>query len=324
VAIRNQSLNGLGTEIVEGARMLRDANVEIHRVSPHAITIAEDLQAWGEITTPVDPTNLETYVSGYGFDSQWADNFYYTLTPLLTAAWDNDRDVTKLVGPLTSGPPMQRVFYTEDHDKVSTQNGPNNQRTPQLIGMENNGYWAMRRSGLGLAIVLTAPATPMLFMGEEFLETLSFPFNQGKAINWANEQTYAGFRTMVHDLIALRKDSAQQTQGLTGGNIRIIQANNTHNGAVCPALVYHRWLNGGAGDDVVVAANFSNVQLPLRIGLPRPGTWHVRFNSDSKTYSPSFGGTPSNDVLANGPGQDGQAQSGTVNLGPYSVVVLGQ
>jgi hypothetical protein len=37
-------------------------------------------------------------------------------------------------------------------------------------------------------------------------------------------------------------------------------------------LASHRWENGGAGDDVVVVANFSNVPLPnLNIGFPRGG-----------------------------------------------------
>ena len=324
VAIRNQSLDGMGTEILEGARLLRDANVAIHARAPGAITIAEDLQGWSAITAPVDPSTIEQYGSGYGFDTQWDDNFFYTLTPLLIATSDDNRDVTQLVGPLTAGPPMQRVVYTEDHDKVSPQNGPQNQRIPELIGVTDNGYWAERRAGLGLAIVLTAPATPMLFMGQEFLETLPFPFTPGPAIEWNNEQTYAGFRMMVHDLIALRKNTAAQTDGLTGGNIKVIQAANTHGGTVSPAIGYHRWKSGGPGDDVVVAANFSNTQLNLTIGLPQPGTWHVRFNSDSAIYSQAFGGTPSNDVQASGAAQDGEAQSGTVALGSYSVVILGQ
>jgi 1,4-alpha-glucan branching enzyme len=320
IAIRNQSLDGSGTEIVEGARLLRDANVALHQLAPKVITIAEDLQGWSAITTPVDPSTIDQYGSGYGFDSQWDDNFFYTLTPLITAATDAERDVTTLVGPLTSGPPMQRVVYTEDHDKVAPQNGPQYQRIPELVGMSDRAYWALRRSGLGLAIVLTAPATPMLFMGQEFLETLPFPFSPAAAMDWNNEQTYSGFRTMVHDLIALRKNSNHHTAGLTGGNIQVIQAVNSPS----PAIAYHRWANGGPGDDVVVAANFSDAQLALSIGLPEPGIWHVRFNSDDTIYSSSFSGTPSDDVPANGPAQDGQPQSGTVNLGPYSVVILGQ
>ena len=65
-------------------------------------------------------------------------------------------------------------------------------------------------------------------------------------------------------------------------------------------------------------------QVSQQLGLPASGAWHVRFNSDDQSYDANFGGTPSTDVVADGGALDGQAQSGTVNLGPYSVVILSQ
>ena len=45
----------------------------------------------------------------------------------------------------------------------------------------------------------------------------------------------------------------------------------------------------GAGDDVVVVANFSNLPLQnLNIGFPRQGQWHVLFNSGANLYDPGF------------------------------------
>src|SRR5262249_20380485 len=67
-----------------------------------------------------------------------------------------------------------------------------------------------------------------------------------------------------------------------------------------------RWEHGGAGDDVVVVANFSNVPLPsLNIGLPRGGQWHVRFNSGAKVYDLSFENGDSFETAANPGDQDG-------------------
>ena len=91
-----------------------------------------------------------------------------------------------------------------------------------------------------------------------------------------------------------------------------------------PVIAYRRWANGGPGDDVVVVANFSNQQLSLPVGFPATGAWHVRFSSDSTTYSSQFGGTSSADVTASGPALNFEAQSGTVLLGPYSTVILSQ
>ena len=90
-------------------------------------------------------------------------------------------------------------------------------------------------------------------------------------------------------------------------------------------LAYHRWENGGAGDDVVVVANFSNVPLPtLNVGFPRGGQWHVRFNSGAEVYDPSFKNGDSFDTVASPGGKDGLNFNANVGVGPYSVVILSQ
>ena len=121
-------------------------------------------------------------------------------------------------------------------------------------------------------------------------------------MEWSNETTYAGFRQMVHDLIALRKNSAGTTAGLLGENCQLIQAANKHGSSVSPAIAYHRW------DQQAVRATTpwwqrtsATPSSRWRSGFPQPGTWHVRFNSDDTAYSPDFGGTPSPDVTAQAP-----------------------
>lgn len=90
-------------------------------------------------------------------------------------------------------------------------------------------------------------------------------------------------------------------------------------------LGFHRWSNGGAGDDVVVLANFSNTSFPnYRIGVPRSGTWKVRFNSDWNGYSADYGNFAAYDVASDPWGYDGMSQSCNFRVGPYSVVVYSQ
>ncbi len=73
-------------------------------------------------------------------------------------------------------------------------------------------------------------------------------------------------------------------------------------------LVYHRWDQGGAGDDVVVVCNFANQRYTnYQIGMPRPGMWRVRFNSDSGAYDEYFNNWQSLDTDANGPGDERDA-----------------
>jgi len=62
----------------------------------------------------------------------------------------------------------------------------------------------------------------------------------------------------------------------------------------------------------------------VAVGLPRPGRWRVRFNSDSRDYDGTFGDHLAVDIDADGGPLDGQAQSGLLAVGPYSVVILSQ
>ena len=85
-------------------------------------------------------------------------------------------------------------------------------------------------------------------------------------------------------------------------------------------VAYHRWDKGGAGDDVVVVANFANNKREgIEISFPRGGLWRTRFNSDWKGYGQDFSDVMSPDLTT-----QGDANKGAVTVGPYSLIVLSQ
>jgi hypothetical protein len=89
-------------------------------------------------------------------------------------------------------------------------------------------------------------------------------------------------------------------------------------------VAYHRFGEGGVGDDVVVAMNFSiNEKQTYRIGLPRGGQWYMIFNSDSTEYADDYDDIGS-DVFASSFGYDGMAYSGLIDIAPYSVQIFSQ
>ncbi len=125
---------------------------------------------------------------------------------------------------------------------------------------------------------------------------------------------------MYRDLIALRRNLAGKTRGLTGQNLNVFHTDNSNK-----TLAYHRWENGGPGDDVVVLANFSNVPIEsLNIGFPRGGMWHVLFNSGAKVYDTGFVNGDSFDTQADSGSKDGLSFNGNVGIGSYSVVIFSQ
>jgi 1,4-alpha-glucan branching enzyme len=154
------------------------------------------------------------------------------------------------------------------------------------------------------------------------LETRAFGFKTPTQVDFslAEDANIKGIVQMYRDLIALRRNLRQKTRGLTGQNLNVFHLDNGNK-----TLAYHRWENGGAGDDVVVVANFSNVPLPnLNIGFPRGGVWHVRFNSGANIYDPSFINGESFDTTANSGGKDALPFNANVGVGAYSVVILAQ
>jgi 1,4-alpha-glucan branching enzyme len=275
------------------------------------LMIAEDLgdNAWMTKTTGA---------GGAGFDTQWDGSFAFPVRAAIEASSDSSRDMFSVRDAILksfNGQMQQRMIYTESHDEVA--NGRT--RVPEAIFPGNAGSWFSRkRSTLGGALVLTAPGIPMMFQGQEILEDGWFAAED--PLDWSKLTTYSGINRLYKDLIGLRRNLGGVTKGLTGYFTNVHHVNN---GA--KVIGYHRWANGGAGDDVIVLANFSNTSFPnYRIGLPRGGKWRVRFNSDSNLYSADYGNFAANDINADNWGYDGLGFSGNFRIAPYSVVIYSQ
>jgi 1,4-alpha-glucan branching enzyme len=309
----NDQNNDPADDIPDGWSLMQWINSLIGQRQPWKISIAEDLKENEWITK-------DTGAGGAGFDSQWSASFVGVLRNALVANNDPDRDMNAVAGAIGqkfNNDAFHRVIFTESHDADSNTYG--GKRVPELIspGAVDSPY-AKKRSTLGAAAVLTAPGIPMLFMGQEFLAWGQFQDDQ--QLDWADGARFAGITQLYRDLIHLRRNWFNNTAGLRGQNVNVHHVNNAEK-----LVAFHRWENGGKGDDVVVVLNFANRGYGnYSIGFPRAGLWRVRFNSDWSGYDPAFGNWFSYDNNANGPAQDNMPTSGNVGIGPYSAVVLSQ
>jgi len=304
----------------EGAQLLREINLSYRNTDPKQpgkITIAEDLQSSGEVTQHSGAVGLE-------FNSQWDDSMVNVLRDVMTKLNDSDRNLAAVRDVLQkkmAGDVFSRVVYSENHDQVG--HPPGQIRLPAMIDThDHESVFAKKRSTLAAAVVLTSPGIPMIFQGQEMLETRAFGFHKPTNMDFsrAADPKFKGIVQMYRDLIALRRNLAGKTRGLTGQNLNVFHLDDGNK-----TLAYHRWENGGAGDDVVMVANFSNVPLPsLNIGFPRGGQWFVRFNSGAKVYDSAFDNGDSFDTVANPGGKDGLNFNGNVGVAPYSFVILSQ
>jgi len=300
-----------GRDLPDGWGLLQWIHNEIRSMQPWKITIAEDLQNNEWITK-------ETNVGGAGFGSQWDAGFVHPIRDAVIAPSDADRDLYAVCDALYhryNGDAEQRVIYTESHDEVANGHA----RVPEEIWPGNAGSWFSRkRSTLGAALVFTAPGIPMIFQGQEFLEDQYF--RDSAPLDWAKLDTYAGINALYRDLIRLRRNWFNQTRGLRGQQINVHHVNNTDK-----VIAFHRWENGGPGDDVVIVANFGNRSYDsYALGFPRAGDWRVRFNSDWQGYSADFGNQLGYDTSAGDGSPDGMPFQANVGVGPYSVLILSQ
>ena len=123
---------------------------------------------------------------------------------------------------------------------------------------------------------------------------------------------------LYRDLIHLRRNWYNNTRGLRGQNTNVYHVNDTDK-----VIAFHRWDNGGAGDDVVVIANFANRSYySYSFGLPRAGLWRVRFNGDWRGYSSAFTNFASYNLQTTERGADTISCAGSVGIGPYTALIL--
>src|SRR5579862_1507977 len=294
----------------EGWSLLAWINDEVRARQPWKLTIAEDLGDPVLITQP-------TAAGGAGFGARWDPGFLAVVRAALTAADDSERDVEAIAGQLLAGgeQPFSRVIYTESHDDVA--NG--HVRLAEAVAPGDAANWfARKRATLGSAITLLAPGIPMLFQGQELLE--DGWFDDTVPLDWSKSDRFAGIVQLHRDLITARRNSAGWSAGLQGLHTTILRADDE-----LKLLAWQRSSAGGPRDDVVIVANLSTQPVvELALGLPRPGRWRVRINSDSTLYDEQFGASIADDVEADGGPLDEQAQSGLVSVAPYAVVVLSQ
>ena len=305
-----RSVHGGGFELEEGFGLMRWITDSLRSEYPGRISIAEDLHGHDRIVGTED--------HGAGFHAQWDAEFVHPVRHAITAMTDEERSLSSIAEAIShnyDGDPFRRVVYTESHDEVANGSA----RVPHEIDPENaDGWFAQKRSTVGGALVMTSPGIPMIFQGQEALE--GGWFSDDDPLDWDRIKRFEGITKLYKTLIDLRLNRGGVTRGLTGRGLNVYHVNEDDN-----VIVFQRWMDHGAGDDVVVVVNLSvNTYTDYRIGMPHGGLWKLRFNSDAKLYSSLFGDHDSFDVTAFEEDEDGMGAHSNISVGPYSVLIYSQ
>lgn len=294
---------GKDTEIPDAWSLLQDMAKLAHKIDPHAMMIAEDNSGNEYITK-------STADGGAGYDAQWGLGFPYMLRSTLNIGGSHSDD--SFVDELRrsyNGQGFQKVIFSDSHDTAA--NGSvrlNEAATPGNAG----SVFARQFELLADAVMLTAPGIPMLLQGEEFMQEGNF--NDWQMLDWDKTKQFAGIVLAHQHLISLRLNKYDNTAGLMGPSVNVFHKDDENR-----VIAYHRWLDGGIHDDVIVIANFNDQRFKnYELTLPIVGSWQVRFNSSWKGYSPDFNETKTSVVTTD--------ENGRINiaLADYNLLILSQ
>lgn len=290
-------------DIADTWSLFQEINTLAHKINPNALMVAEDYSTNEFLTKPISE-------QGAGFDAQWATGFPLAIRGALGLdSHGYGSTLTTELQHYYNGKAFQKVIFSDSHDTAANGGARiNEDATP---GNASSVY-ARQKVLLANAVALTAPGIPMMLQGEEFMQEGSF--NDWQMLDWKKTTQFAGIVLAHQHLISLRKDIYQNATGLTGPGISVFHEDPTNH-----VIAYHRWLNGGVCDDVIVIINCSDQKFEsYELSLPLAGKWRVRFNSSWSGYSPEFAQTDVSQVTTD------EQQKVTLPLSDYNVLILAQ
>lgn len=290
-------------DIPDAWNLLGDITTLAHKINPRSIIIAEDCATNPYLNKPVEE-------KGCGFDGQWELGFPHVLRDAL--AINPNPTLEGIVYELNhryDKSIFEKIIFSDSHDTAA--NG--SVRLNEAVTPGNAASIEARQQALlANAVALTAPGTPMLLQGQEFMQQGSF--NDWQMLEWDKTNRFSGIVLAHKHLIDLRQNKHNNTAGLKGETTNVFHRNDNDR-----VLGYHRFKDGGVGDDTIIIVNFSKTSFPVyRLTLPLPGTWRARFNSSWRGYSKDF-----EEVIVNTVSTDDKGTC-TLDLPECSVIIFSQ
>jgi 1,4-alpha-glucan branching enzyme len=259
-----------GVENLEATHFLRRMNELVFGQFPTATTFAEESTAWPMVSRP-------TSAGGLGFGFKWNmgwmhDSLDYIAMDPIHRRYHHDQLTFSLMYAFT-----ENFVLPLSHDEVA-----HGKRS--LIGKMPGDRWqrfANLRAYLGF--MYGHPGKKLLFMGGEIAQEREWNHDAGLDWHLLEDPYHRGVQALVRDLNQLYRDvPALHRLDAEPAGFEWIEAEARDESY----LTFLR--RGGDGELAVVACNFTPiVREPIRIGVPEPGFYRERLNTDSALYQGS-------------------------------------
>ena len=300
-----------GRENLEAISFVRNMNEVVGVQRPQAVTLAEESTAFPAVSRPV-------YAGGLGFHYKWNmgwmhDTLQYMARDPVHRQHHHGEMTFGLVYAFN-----ENFVLPLSHDEVVHGKG-------SLLGKMAGDRWqkfANLRAYYGF--MFGHPGKKLLFMGCEFAQEREW--NHDHSLDWhlLEQGDHAGVQRLVRDLNHLyRATPALHQVDFEDAGFEWID----HQDAQHSVLSFIR--HGRARDEdtprsmVVVICNFTpTVQNGYRIGVPLPGIYFERINTDSWHYGGSNVGAPFGEIAAQPVPWHGKPHSIELALPPLATVFL--
>ncbi len=294
-----------GRENLDAIAFLRRMNELVFGEGTGATTAAEESTAWPMVSRPV-------YVGGLGFGYKWNMGWmhdtlnYMSLDPIHRKYHHNNMTFGLLYAY------HENFILPLSHDEVVHGKG-------SLIGKMPGDRWQkFANLRAYFAFMWTHPGKKLLFMGGEFGQEREWNHDWG--LDWGSlaDPLHAGVQLLVRDLNRLyRAAPALHRLDCEPEGFAWIDAANANESV----LSYVR-RGRDPNELAVIVGNFTPVPRPdYRIGVPRPGRYLERINTDAGVYGGSGVGNAGAVETEPHP-MHGHGQSLRLQLPPLGVLIL--
>ena len=293
-----------GRENLEAIAFLRRMNEVVGVERPQAVTLAEESTAFPAVSRP-------TYAGGLGFHYKWNmgwmhDTLEYIARDPVHRRYHHGEITFSMVYAFN-----ENFVLPISHDEVVHGKGS------MLAKMPGDAWQKFANLRAYYGFMFGHPGKKLLFMGCEFAQGAEW--NHEQSLDWHQLEipAHAGVQRLLQDLNGFYKATpALYQRDFTADGFEWID----HDDAERSVLSFIR--RGNAPDAlVVVVCNFTpSVQHGYRIGVPHPGVYRERINTDSAHYGGSNVGAPFGVITAQPLPAHGRPYSIELALPPLAAV----
>ncbi|HEY2809713.1 MAG TPA: 1,4-alpha-glucan branching protein GlgB [Steroidobacteraceae bacterium] len=293
-----------GHENLEAVEFARQLNLAVYRDHPDTQTIAEESTAWPMVSRP-------TYLGGLGFGLKWNmgwmhDTLRYFQQDPVHRKHHHSRLTFSIWYAFT-----ENFVLPLSHDEVVHGKGA-------LIGKMPGDEWQQFANlRLLFGYMWAHPGKKLLFMGGEFGQRREWQHEESLEWHVLQYPLHAGVQRWVRDLNRLyRALPALHELDFSDAGFQWIDCQD----ADLSVVAFLR--RDASGAVALIACNFTPVpRESYRLGVPLPGRWLERLNSDATDYGGS--GLGNEGALEAQPQPaHGHVQSLQLRLPPLALVIL--